>query len=197
MRTLLRLLPTVLALLVIAAVAYAFTDSFGQRWIGKVEEQLRARGVHAEVKRLGLSVVNGVVARDITVFQDAAHTRLLMTMDQLNLDLDYEKLLHREFPIEALDLSDANVSMPLGGKDSPTLELRNLSALIFVSDQRLEITRAQGDVAGRQFHPAKCGCERGQRSHCEEQEARGDGTACGSWRSLAAWLAMVAPIQAS
>ena len=132
------------------AVVYAFTDSFTQQWRKFVIEEFQRRGVHLDFERLGLGLADGIVAREVRMFSDADHKHLIMSVDRLNLDLDYGRLMEKQFFVEALELMDASVSLPLDPGDARQgeLSLRNLNARLFLMDDRLDIRRAEGDLAG-------------------------------------------------
>ena len=131
-------------------VCYLFTDSFGHKWRRFAMAKMEERGLHISFSRLGLHPVYGLVAREVKVFNDAARQHVLMTIDRLNLDLDYGKLAKKQFFVEGLELSDANVALPID-PDHPeagAVELRDLNARAYLMDDRLEIRRAEGQVAG-------------------------------------------------
>lgn len=154
LRTLRRLVLAGLALAVTAGVAWSFTDSFSQRWRTFVIQQFENQGVHLDFRRFGLSLIDGIVARDVRVFADASRTRVQLAMDSLNLDLDYGKLMGGKVSVdgfvEGVELNDATVTLPLD-PDHPNaerLELKKLSARIYLRDDKLDIRRAEGDLAG-------------------------------------------------
>ena len=103
----------ILLLSLAGGVFYLFTDNFGRRWREFVIAKMEERGFHIEFSRFGLHPVDGLVARDVKVFNDEGRQHVLMTIDRLNLDVDYGKLWKEQFFIEGLELSDANVSLPI------------------------------------------------------------------------------------
>ncbi|MDB6120587.1 MAG: AsmA-like C-terminal region [Verrucomicrobiaceae bacterium] len=143
----------VLLLSVAVGVAYLFTDGFGLRWRAFVMGKMEERGVHIEFSRFGLHPIDGLVARDVRVFSDEQRQHVLLTIDRVNMDLDYSKLIKKQFFIEGLELSAANVALPLDPDkpDAGQVDLHNLNARVFIIDDRLEIRRAEGEVAGVQL----------------------------------------------
>ena len=135
---------------VAGGVVYAFTDGFARQWRKFVIEEFQQRGVHLDFERLGLGLADGVIAREVRLFSDPERRHLIMSMDRLNLDLDYGRLMEKQFFVEALELMDAHVSLPLdpGDASQGALNLRNLNARLFLMDDRLDIRRAEGDLAG-------------------------------------------------
>ena len=150
LRWLKRLIVGSLLLAVTGALAYAFTDGFTQRCRQFVTAKFEERGVHLDFARFGLSLVDGLVVRDVHVFGDSARQQLLMSMDRLNLDIDYGRLIQKQFFIEGLELSDTSVSLPLdptkGSGDR--LDLKRFTSRVYFMDDRVEIRRAEGDLAG-------------------------------------------------
>lgn len=145
-----RLLIFSLTLGLVGAIVYAFTDNFTQQWRKFVIEEFQLRGVHVDFEGLGLGLADGIVAREVRLFSDADHKHLIMSVDRLNLDLDYGRLMEKQFFVEALELMDASVSLPLDPGDATQgeLSLRNFNARLFLMDDRLDIRKAEGDLAG-------------------------------------------------
>lgn len=139
----------VLASAMLTGVVYSFTDSFAHRWRSFVIEQFEERGVHLDFKRFGFGLT-GLVAREVKIFSDLERKQVLVSMDRLNLDLDYGRLTQKQFFLEGLELSRASVSLPLDPADEKqgTLELTNFNARIYLVDDRLDVRRAEGDLAG-------------------------------------------------
>ncbi len=150
LRLLSRLLFFSLTLSLLGAVVYSFTESFTQQWRRFVIEEFRQRGVYLDFQRLGLGIADGVVAQEVRMFSDAAHRTLIVSMDRLNLDLDYGRLMEKKFFVEALELMEASVSLPLdpGDPKQGELNLKNFNARLFLMDDRLDIRQAEGDLEG-------------------------------------------------
>ena len=149
LRLLLRFILFGAASAVLAGVAYSFTDNFADRWRTFVIDQFEERGVHLDFHRLGFSLA-GLVAREVRIFSDPERKQMLVSMDRLNLDIDYGKLTEKQFFVEGLELSQANVSLPLDPADEKQgkLELTGFNARLYFMDDRLDIRRAEGDLAG-------------------------------------------------
>ena len=147
------LLLRVLLLVIAGGVFYLFTDSFSKRWRTYVMKRMEERGFHVEFSRFGLHPVDGLVAREVKVFTDEGRHHVLMTIDRLNLDIDYTKLTKKKFFIEGLELSDASVALPIDPEhpEAGQMEVKDLNARIYWIDDRLEIRKAEGVVAGVQL----------------------------------------------
>ncbi len=151
MRTLLRR-SVFLSLLVAAGgvIAYVRSDGFALTIRELVVTRLQQRGVYVNLDRLLLDPMEGLVAKKIEVYQDAAHRKLLARVDRLNVDLNFSRLLQKEVEIEGVDLRNADLSFPIDPDDpkSEHLILRGLSARVLFSGDRIEIRRAEGDLYG-------------------------------------------------
>ncbi len=149
-RILRRLFVLAVAAAMAGAVVYSFTDHFSQRWRSFVIAQFEERGVHIDFERFGLGLADGLSAREVRVYRDRTHRQVLMTMNRLNLDVDYGRLMKRQFFVEGLELLNAAVSLPLDPEDPKqgTLDLTRFSARAFLMDDRLDIRRAEADLAG-------------------------------------------------
>ena len=147
------LLVRFLLLLVVAGVCYLFTDSFGKRWRKYVMAKMEEKGFHVQFSRFGLHPIDGLVARDVKIFTDEDRRHILMTIDRLNLDVDYGKLAKKKFFIEGLELADAHVALPIDPDhpDAGQVEVKDLNARVYWMDDRLDIRRAEGQVAGVQL----------------------------------------------
>lgn len=141
-----------LAVAVTAVWGFAFlsSETFGARWRTFVIEQFASRGVHLDLARLTLDPLHGLVARDVTIYNDAERKNILASVDRINLDFDYGRLLQRKFVVEAVDLSRASVTLPLDPEapDLAGVDLKNLSARVFISEDRIDIRKAEGEISG-------------------------------------------------
>lgn len=148
-RLLQRLVYLALVSALLTGVVYSFTDNFAQRWRKFVIEQFEERGVHLDFDRFGFGLA-GLVARDVRIFGDPERKQVLVSMDRLNLDVDYGRLTQRQFFLEGMELSRASVSLPLDPEDESqgNLDLTNFNARIYLMDDRLDVRRAEGDLAG-------------------------------------------------
>ena len=136
----------------VAAGAYFRSEGFSQKWRSFVMDQFADHGVFLTLEKLTLDPLEGVVAQKIKVFQDREHQTQIASMDHLDLDLDYTKLLQHQDFIEGVDLRNASVSLPLDPRDptSPKLELTELNARLFMQGDHLDIRKAEGRLFGLQ-----------------------------------------------
>lgn len=149
-RILRRLLLFCTASFILAASVYVSTDSFGARWHGFVTGELARIGVHLEFESLTVNPFGGLVAREVAIYNDATHKHLVAAVDRLNLGVDLGPLLEGKVKIKSLDLSQANVALPVDPErpDLTVVELKEFQAKIFIEENRLDIRQAEGVLAG-------------------------------------------------
>jgi hypothetical protein len=132
----------------VAGAAYVQSEGFSRKWCGFVREQFEKRGIHLTLDRLTLNPLEGLVARNVRIFQDEKHEVLLMEMDRLILDLDYSKMLRNELFLEGVDLRQADVSLPLDPENprSEVIKVTDLNSRLFLVGDRLEVRKAEGTL---------------------------------------------------
>ncbi len=145
-----RLLFLSLASGALAGGAYLTTDAFSARWRSFVVGRLQERGVHIDFDGVSLNPLGGLVARNVRLFNDAERQHLVASVDRLNLDFDYGQLLNKKVEVESLELSHANVSLPIDPEkaDSTVVRLEDLNARVFLQGNMLELKRAEGVLGG-------------------------------------------------
>ena len=153
MRLLRRIIVTVLLLLIgvgIWAAIYAQSRGFTRTWREMVESEFANRGVYVDIGKLTLGPFQGLVAEEVRFYQDPQRRKELASVDNVILDLDLSDILNRDLSINTLDVQDDNMVLPLdpGNRDSEVLELERFSARLVVTDNQIEVVRAQAMVAG-------------------------------------------------
>jgi len=115
-----------------------------------VIQQLDVRGVYVDFDRLTIDPFRGLVARNVHVFNDQARHQLVAKVERVNLDFDFGKLLRGEFNVEALDLAETYVSLPVDPEhpELTVVDIKDLTARIFLMDDRLDIKKAEGVLEG-------------------------------------------------
>lgn len=138
----------------ISAAGYVRSDGFSRKWREFVIEQFKHRGVYLTLDRLTLDPFEGVVARGITVFQDADRKSVVAEVDRLHLDLDYGKMLRNELFLEGVDLREANLSFAVDPEetDSEVIKLEDISARLYMIGDRIEVRKAEAKLFGLALH---------------------------------------------
>ncbi|MBV8901506.1 MAG: hypothetical protein JOY92_15495 [Verrucomicrobia bacterium] len=129
---------------------YVYDKGFGRRWRGLLAHEFKRFGLVINVRRLTLDPFRGLVAQDVDIFQDEAMDNLLAQVSNLSLDINYAALFQHEPALNAVDLRDARLSIPLQPARDASLRLyaRSVQARIYFVPGRLEVRQLSGDVLG-------------------------------------------------
>lgn len=148
-----RLFKLSLACMVLSALVYAGSDSFSRQWREFIVGQLAERGLHLDFERLLINPFGGLIAREVRVFSGPDRQHVLASVDKLNLDFDYGKLLEKMFVVDGLELSHASVSLPVEDNDGgqTVITLEDLNARAFLREGVLEVRYANGLLSGIQL----------------------------------------------
>ena len=144
-----------LAVLALGAMAgggwYLAEKGFGRKWRGLVVEELHKHGVEASVRRLTLDPFRGLVAQDVRIFDYKNRENTIAQISRISLDVNYAALLQHQPFLSAIDIRNAQVSLPLPkGADpkAPHAEIRNLNAHIYFPPEQIYVSQADGIFCG-------------------------------------------------
>src|SRR5436189_4028198 len=140
-----------LAVLALGAMAgggwYLARKGFGRKWRGLVVEELHKHGVEASVRRLTLDPFHGLVAKDVRIFDYKNHENTIAEISRISLDVNYAALLQHQPFLNAIDIRDAQVTLPLPeGADpkSPHAQIKSLHAHIYFPPEQIYVSQADG-----------------------------------------------------
>jgi hypothetical protein len=152
-----RVVAIVIRLTVLAAVVAIFSGGyylarrgFGREWRYRVVQELRKRGVEAQIGRLTLDPFRGLVAKHVRIFDYKNRENTLALISEISLDINYAALLHNEPFLNALDVRDAQITFPLKtaeGKASKP-QLTNLRAHVYFPPEQIYVSQAEGVFCG-------------------------------------------------
>src|SRR5256884_8136853 len=142
-----------IVLLVAAAIGgawYMARKGFGGRTRARIVEELQRRGVEASIGHLMLNPFRGLVARNVRIFtyRDRAHT--LAFISEIVLDINYAAFFHHQPFLNALDIRNAEVTLPLKGPQGKTEQpqLRKFHAHIYFPPEQIDVSQAEGIFCG-------------------------------------------------
>src|SRR5262249_37433806 len=150
---------SILRLTVVLAIAaavgggwYLARKGFGRQWRLLVVEELRKRGVEASIRRLTLNPFRGLVAKDVRIFRYRDREKTLSVVSEIALDINYAALFHHQPFLNALDVQNAQIILPLGETEQTVGQplLKNLRAHIYFPPERISVSQAEGDFCGIQ-----------------------------------------------
>ncbi len=160
-----RVLLTLFALLlavVLAALWYASEKGFTSKWRGYVTREFHKRGVEVTLRRLTLDPMRGLVAKEVRVLDASDRRRILAVIDEMVLQVNYANLVNGKPFLDALDLRDASLSLPLDPQKpkGQKIEIAKLNARLFLPPQQLYLAHADAEIfglhvsaSGRLIHP--------------------------------------------
>src|SRR5438093_7659679 len=144
----LTILATIVA--VIGGGYYLARRGFGREWRYRVVEELHKRGVEADIGRLTLDPFRGLVARNVRIFDYKNRENTLARISEVSLDINYAALIHRQPFLNALDVRDAQITLPLKteGGNADKVQLTNFRAHVYFPPEQIYVSQAEGTLCG-------------------------------------------------
>jgi len=143
-----------LVIFVLAAVIvgswYLARKGFSRQWRYRVTQELHKRGVEASIGRLTLDPFRGLIARDVSLFSYKNRANRLALINEIALDINYAALLHHQPFLNALDVRNAQITIPLRSPDG-TVErpqLKNFYAHVYFPPEQIYVSQAEGIFCG-------------------------------------------------
>jgi hypothetical protein len=152
-----RLLVSALRLLIVLAISaligggwYLARKGFGRQWRSRVVEELHKRGVEASIRRLTLDPFRGLIAQDVRIFDYRNREKTLAIISEIALDINYAALIHHQPFLNALDIQNAQITLPLKSAEGKTSKplLRNLRAHVYFPPEQIYVSQAEGIFCG-------------------------------------------------
>jgi hypothetical protein len=129
---------------------YLAKRGFGHQWRYRVVEELRKRGVEANIGRLTLDPFRGLVAKNVRIFDYKNRENILALISEVSLDINYAALIHHEPFLNALDVRDAQIILPFktAGEKGDRAVLTNLRAHVYFPPEQIYVSQAEGIFCG-------------------------------------------------
>jgi AsmA-like C-terminal region len=129
---------------------YLAKRGFGRQWRYRVVEELRKRGVEANIGRLTLDPFRGLVAKNVRIFDYKNRENILALISEVSLDINYAALIHHEPFLNALDVRDAQIILPFktAGEKGDKAVLTNLRAHVYFPPEQIYVSQAEGIFCG-------------------------------------------------
>src|SRR5438552_629873 len=129
---------------------YLAKRGFGRQWRYRVVEELHKRGVEASIGRLTLDPLRGLVAKNVRIFDYKNREKTLARISEVSLDINYAALIHHEPFLNALDVRNAQIALPL--KDAEGIvngvQLNDLRAHVYFPPEQIYVSQAEGVFCG-------------------------------------------------
>jgi hypothetical protein len=130
---------------------YLARKGFRGQWRSRVVEELHRRGVEASIGHLTLDPFRGLVARNVRIFSYKNRAETLAFISEIALDINYAAFFHHQPFLNALDIRNAEVTLPLKssqGKKTERPQLRRFHAHIYFPPEQIYISQAEGIFCG-------------------------------------------------
>src|SRR5216684_1507466 len=149
-RSIFRLAIVILIAAAISGGWYLARKGFSGRTRARIVEELHRRGVEASIGHLTLNPFRGLVARNVRIFSYRDRTNSLAFINEIVLDINYAAFFHHQPFLNALDIRNAEVTLPLkaaqGQKEQP--QLRKFHAHIYFPPEQIFVSQAEGILCG-------------------------------------------------
>ena len=129
---------------------YLSKKGFGRQWRYRVVQELHKRGVEASVGRLTLDPFRGLVAKDVRIFDYKKRENTLARISEISLDINYAALIHHEPFLNALDVRNAQITLPLKTTEGEVeqAQLKNFRAHVYFPPEQIYVSQAEGIFCG-------------------------------------------------
>ena len=137
----------------LAAGWYAYNKGFTQKWRRFVVLEFHKRGIELSLSRLTLEPFGGIVAKQVRLYDNRDRKRVVAVVDEVRLVINYANLFQGRAFIDALDLRDANLDVPLdpSKRNGTKVEIRHLSGLLFLPPKQVYLSRLEAEMYGVRF----------------------------------------------
>src|SRR6059058_2891111 len=129
---------------------YLARRGFGREWRSRVVEELHKRGVEAYIGRLTLDPFRGLVAKNVRIFDYKNRENTLVLISEISLDINYAALIHHEPFLNALDVRNAQITLPPTGVGGNTgkAQLNDFRAHVYFPPEQIYVSQAEGIFCG-------------------------------------------------
>lgn len=129
---------------------FAYDRGFTNKWKNYIIKELEKHGIAAQIERLTIDPINGLTARNVSFFDLTNRRQHLVSISHVSLDVDLAKIVDGEDFLRTVDLRDASLSLPVepDQPNGPSVEITKLNARLHFEGDRVDFSRAEGNVAG-------------------------------------------------
>jgi hypothetical protein len=140
------LVSVMLVLFLSWAAYYYYHTGFGRHWRAMLAKEFQAFGLEIRVRRLTLDPVRGLVAKDLEIWDSSRRQMIVAQISELSLDINYANLFQQEPALNAVDLHDAKISIPIDPSEprAGRVQITGFQARISFFPGRIEVREASG-----------------------------------------------------
>lgn len=139
-----------LVLLLSWAAYYYYHTGFGRHWRAMLSREFEVFGLEVRVRRLTLDPVRGLVAKDLQIYDSGRRQLIIAQISDLSLDINYANLFQGEPALNAVDLHNAKISIPVDPSvpKAGRIRISRLQSRIYFFPGRIEVRQASGVMFG-------------------------------------------------
>ena len=138
-----------LVIAVLWGLWYISHQGFSQKWRQALISEVEKRGVHLSIGHLTLNPLQGLVASNVQIRTSRERGRAMAFINEVVLDINYSNLVHGEPFLNAFELRNAKLSLPLrAGDKTPRFEISSLNARVLLPVHHLNVEHADAVVRG-------------------------------------------------
>jgi hypothetical protein len=132
---------------------YFYHTGFGRHWRALLSKEFQRFGFQIRVRRLTLDPFRGLVAKDIEIYESDRRQTVVAQVSDLSLDINYANLLQQEPALNAVDLHDAKISIPIDPlyPKAERIRITKFQSRIYFFPGRIEVRQASGLIYGLQL----------------------------------------------
>jgi hypothetical protein len=132
------------------AAVYAYDQGFTKKWRSLIMAEFERRGIEAEIGKLTIDPIEGLVARDVKIFADERRESVFASINNITLDIDIAKLLRKQQFLNTIEFRDADISFPIDPENPANgrLEIKDFSARVQIPENKIEIEHAECNFHG-------------------------------------------------
>ena len=123
---------------------YAYNEGFTKKWRRLIMQEFDRRGIEAEVGKLTIDPLDGLVARNVRIFSDQTRTTLVASINNITLDIDLLKLMRKKQFLNSVEFRDTDIYLPIDPENNESKEIKitDLKARVRVPESTIEIENA-------------------------------------------------------
>ena len=117
-------------------------------------QEFDRRGIEAEIGKLTIDPLDGLVARNVRVYSDNTRTSLVASINNITLDIDLVKLLRKKQFLNSVEFRDTNIFLPIDPnlEKSEIIKITDLKTRVRVPGKSIEIENANCLLNGIQIN---------------------------------------------
>jgi len=129
---------------------HASSKGFTKSWREIIRKEFAERGVEISIGKLTLDPFNGLVARNVNLYDGPDQQHLVATISQIDLDISLPRMLRGDITLNGIHVRNADLSILVDPTrdNSQRVHISKFNSRIVLNNERMEIQEAHGKVFG-------------------------------------------------